>query len=259
MKPFTTLLRDRCRTAGAEPLLTYYDVAGAERTELSATTFANWVDKTSNLLNDEFALAPGDAVSIDLAIDHPGHWVTLVWVAALWQLETVVVIPGSTSVHAADPVLEVIGPERTHEPSGLIPRLAARLHPLGLGFDVALPDDVVDYAAEVRGQADRFVGTPPRPEALAWVDVDRELTQQQLLAELGSDIADQSSAGSSAGSSADSSAGHTRRTVVPGRAWVTVREALIRPVATGGSAVIVRGATEADLRRIAAAERARPS
>ncbi len=240
MKPLSSLLRDRCRTAGAEPLLTYYDLVAGERTELSGVTFANWVDKTSNLLNDEFALAPGEAVGFDLAIDHPGHWVTLVWVAALWQLEAVVAIPGSTSVHAADPALEVVGPERAHEPAGTIPRLAARLHPLGLGFDAPLPDQVVDYAVEVRGQADRFVGGVPGPNALAWVDEHREVSQRQLLEDLGDHVADD---------------GGTRRLVVPDKAWVTVRDALIRPVATGGSVVIVRGAAEDDLRRIADTER----
>src|SRR5262249_8331331 len=45
------------------PLLTYYDDATGERAELSATTLANWVAKTANLLQDELALSPGDRVA----------------------------------------------------------------------------------------------------------------------------------------------------------------------------------------------------
>ena len=45
-------LQRRARTEGAEPLLTHYDLAGGGRTELSVATFANWVNKTANLIED---------------------------------------------------------------------------------------------------------------------------------------------------------------------------------------------------------------
>ena len=38
------------------PLLTYYDDATGERTELSGTSLANWVAKTANLLVDRCGL-----------------------------------------------------------------------------------------------------------------------------------------------------------------------------------------------------------
>src|SRR3954454_15010848 len=82
--PIPELLRARTRTAGGEPLITYYDLAGGERTELSATTFANWTNKTANLLLDLGAV-PGDRVSMPLARTAPGHWVTAVWQLACWQ------------------------------------------------------------------------------------------------------------------------------------------------------------------------------
>ena len=241
MDVFSSQLRARRRTAGAEPLLTYYDLISAERTELSAITFGNWVDKTANLLTDECALAPGDVVELDLALDHPGHWVTLVWAAALWQLEAIVAMPGSTSVRAAEPVLQVVGPERAQEPLGPVDRMACRLHPLGLGFTGALPDGVIDYATEVRGQGDRFVGADPKPEALAWVDEHSERSQRQL-----ADRAD-----SSGGDD-----GRQRRLVLPGRPWSTVRDAVVRPVLTGGSSVVVRGGSQDEQQRIAVTERA---
>jgi len=52
----SNLLAQRVRRNGAEPLITYYDLDSGERTELSAVSFANWVNKTSNLLVDEFLI-----------------------------------------------------------------------------------------------------------------------------------------------------------------------------------------------------------
>ena len=43
-------LEHRVRTAGAEPLLTHYDLDSGGRTELSVTSYANWVAKTANLI-----------------------------------------------------------------------------------------------------------------------------------------------------------------------------------------------------------------
>ena len=60
-------LRQRVRIDGSAPLLTYYDVSSGERVELSAISFGNWVDKTSNLLVDELAVIEGDAISMPLA------------------------------------------------------------------------------------------------------------------------------------------------------------------------------------------------
>ncbi|HZB48967.1 MAG TPA: TIGR03089 family protein, partial [Mycobacteriales bacterium] len=53
----------------AGPLLTFYDDATGERTELSTTTVANWVAKTANLLRDDVGAAPGDRVAVLL----PAH------------------------------------------------------------------------------------------------------------------------------------------------------------------------------------------
>ena len=53
----------------SRPLLTYYDDATGERTELSAITAANWAAKTANLVRDEFGLMPGDVVAVDLPTD----------------------------------------------------------------------------------------------------------------------------------------------------------------------------------------------
>ena len=68
-------LRRRVARQGSQPLLTYYDGREGSRIELSAVTFANWVDKTANLIAD---LGHDDGEPIDVALTetHPAHWVT---------------------------------------------------------------------------------------------------------------------------------------------------------------------------------------
>ena len=55
----THLLDAALRRDPARPLITFYDDATDERTELSVTTFANWVAKTANLARDDLGLEPG--------------------------------------------------------------------------------------------------------------------------------------------------------------------------------------------------------
>ena len=75
------LLRDP-----AGPLLTYYDDATGERTELSATSLANWVAKTANLLRDDLGTAPGDRVAVLL----PAHWQAAAILLGAWTAAAVV-------------------------------------------------------------------------------------------------------------------------------------------------------------------------
>src|SRR4051794_6012094 len=65
----------------ARPLVTYYDDATGERVELSATTLANWVAKTANLLHDEFDVGPGSTVAVAL----PVHWQTTAVLLGAWS------------------------------------------------------------------------------------------------------------------------------------------------------------------------------
>ena len=73
------LLRSALAADPARPLVTYYDDATGERVELSVATFANWVAKTSNLLQGELSAEPGDRLALLL----PAHWQTAVWLLAL--------------------------------------------------------------------------------------------------------------------------------------------------------------------------------
>src|SRR5215211_4587012 len=69
-----------------QPLLTYYDDATGERTELSGVTLANWVAKTANLLVDGCGLVPGDRAAVLL----PPHWQTAAVLLGCWSAGVVV-------------------------------------------------------------------------------------------------------------------------------------------------------------------------
>src|SRR5215207_409121 len=171
-------LRQRARLAGSAPLLTYYDVESGARTELSATSFSNWVDKTSNLLADEVAAGEGDVISMPLAVEAPGHWLTAVWQLACWQVGLVVDLDNPTLSAAV-----VTG--RSWQRYSGHDIFACALHPLGFGFGEPLPNGVRDYAIEVRSHADRYVGYPQEPDATAWVDAERTLSQAGLVSDNG--------------------------------------------------------------------------
>jgi uncharacterized protein (TIGR03089 family) len=208
-------LRRRVRDLGSAPLLTYYDLDSGQRTELSAVTFANWVDKTSNLLVDELMVDAGDRIELAVAHTHPGHWVTLVWELACWQVGATVTIGHQPSAR-----LVVSGPDWAAyaDASDLV---ACSLHPLGLGFPAPLPGGVIDYALEVRGQPDSYAATPQSGLALAWLDAEHQLTQADLV-------------------TGDTEPAR-RRLVRPSDPWTTARLAVVDPVRTGGSAVVVTG------------------
>ena len=150
---FTRSLAQRVARRGAQPLLTYYSAADGARTELSAVTFANWVDKTANLIVD-LGHEDGDPIDVALAEAHPAHWVTLVWIAAAWQRGCPV------NLESTGASLLVVGPgdDRRAEVT-----VACSLHPLGLGFRPPVPG-VIDYA-EV------FVQPDAHDEASSLLDV----------------------------------------------------------------------------------------
>jgi uncharacterized protein (TIGR03089 family) len=70
MTTFAAVLERLLRGDPGRPLVTFYDHASGERTELSVTTYANWVAKTAGLLVDEYDLERGQVIRIDL----PVHW-----------------------------------------------------------------------------------------------------------------------------------------------------------------------------------------
>ena len=156
------LLDDALRADPARPFITFYDDATGERVELSVATFANWVAKTANLLQDEVGAQPGERLALLL----PAHWQTAVWVLAGFAAG-VVVAPGGDPA-AADAV--VSGPDTLDAARACRgERIALSLRPLGARFPQP-PQGFTDYAVEVPAQGDRFAAyAPPAPQDPALV------------------------------------------------------------------------------------------
>jgi uncharacterized protein (TIGR03089 family) len=223
-------LRRWVRDQGASPLVTYYDPDRGERVELSGVSLANWVAKTSNLLVDELDVEPGDAVELTVAEGHPGHWVSLVWMLACWEVGATVTV-GQGAARVA-----VLGPEDPVDAVRADTVLICSLHPLGLPLAGPAPAGTLDYALEVRSQPDQHAAVPQSGLTVAWRDHERQLTQADLVAGPGS---------------------ARRRLVRPTGPWDTTRTALVEPLVGGGSTVVVAGPADAErIAEIAAQERA---
>ncbi len=208
------------RNAGPSPLFTHYDEAAGSRVELSGRTFANWVDKTANLLED-LGTDPGETVHVELLTSAPGHWVTAVWVAGCWQRGCPVI------ESAAGAELAVVGPESQVRGSSTV---MCSLHPLGLGLP-QLPPGCVDYA-DVLAQPDDHLSEPVAPDEVAWLP---HITHEEV---------------------ARTPVRESRRLFAdPGPGWSTVQDLLVAPVLGGGSTVVVTGASSERLQQIADEER----
>lgn len=134
---------------GAGPFLTYYGPDG--RTELSGITFANWVTKTMNMIDDLGDV--DEPVSLGLAETHPGHWVTLVWAAAAWS------VGGSIAACVDEGAeLAVVGPDDARRGNETV---VCSLHPFGLALPTA-PANATDYN-EVLAQPDIALAQPAEP------------------------------------------------------------------------------------------------
>lgn len=150
MTTFAVLLDRLLRDNPGRPFVTHYDDATGERTELSVTTYANWVAKTSSLFVEELDLERGGRLLVDL----PAHWLTPVFVGAAWNV-------GLTVVSDGDADLAVCGPDGIEHHADRLPVLATALHPLGLRFGEPLPDGVHDFGVEVWSQPDAFLPYDP--------------------------------------------------------------------------------------------------
>ena len=169
------LLDAALRRDPAAPLITFYDDAADERVELSATTLANWVAKTANLLQDEFDVGPGSAVAVVL----PPHWQTAAVLLGVWSCGATVLDTAAEDeegLTGADVVLAAadrLAPLEEHEGAEL---LGLSLHPLGMGM-TGYAGPARDFALEVRACGDTFAPyVPPDPAAPGLVVGGLQLT-----------------------------------------------------------------------------------
>ena len=156
------LLAAAVRREPATPLVTSYDDATGERVELSATTLANWVAKTANLLQEEFDVAPGSTVALAL----PVHWQTAAVLLGAWSCGAAVLDTAAEDddrLAGADVVLAAADRLPPLEELGIDPLLGLSLHPMGLGM-TGYAGPARDFALEVRVHGDSFVPyVPPDP------------------------------------------------------------------------------------------------
>ena len=144
---------DAVRNDSAAPMLTWYDDATGDRTELSGATLDNWVSKTANLLLDGVGLAPGDTVAVLL----PPHWQTaaiILGVSAAGLAADLGDLPRPVEALFTTPGRAA---EASAWPTG--DRYATGLLPLAMPLrDV--PPGYVDYVTDVRNYGDHFGGAP---------------------------------------------------------------------------------------------------
>jgi uncharacterized protein (TIGR03089 family) len=136
------------RRDSASPMLTWYDDASGDRTELSGATLGNWVSKSANMLVDGAGLDAGDPVAVLL----PPHWQTAAILLATWS-------GGFVRVTAPQPVGALFGSSAAPDWSGG-ERYATGLLPLAAPMrDV--PPGFSDYVVEVRNFGDFFNAVQP--------------------------------------------------------------------------------------------------
>ena len=155
MTTFPQVLGALLRAEPGRPLVTFYDDATAERTELSVTTWANWVAKVSSLLADDLDVQHGSRLLVDL----PPHWLGTVVLGAAWGCGLEVVWAGDED--AVDAV--VTGPHglgRWAAAAHRVPVVASALRPLAGPFTDGAPDGVHDLGVEVWSQPDAYAAWP---------------------------------------------------------------------------------------------------
>ncbi|WP_019149047.1 TIGR03089 family protein [Timonella senegalensis] len=126
-----------------KPRLTWYG-ADYERIELSGAVLNNWVNKTTNLLVEEF-----DAeASIEFALDLPAHWRLIVWTLATLRSGATAHIGPSTSSDVAALITDRPSDKQAPE------IVAVSLHALARRFDGELPAGAIDAASAVMTYSD---------------------------------------------------------------------------------------------------------
>lgn len=152
------------------PRITWYG-DGGERVELSGAVLENWVNKTANLLVEEFDVGPGTRVRLDL----PGHWRTIVWAFATWRVGACVVTGGGTA--------DVTVTDRPDEHAGTRDLVVVSLPALARRYDGTLPPSAIDAASAVMTYGDTLGWTPSTdPSATALDDGARQVTHAGLVA-----------------------------------------------------------------------------
>jgi uncharacterized protein (TIGR03089 family) len=224
-------LAQAVRRDPATPLLTYYDDATGDRTELSGATLDNWVSKTANLLLDGVGLAPGDTVAVLL----PPHWQTAAIVLGVSAAGLVADLgdrPGPVDALFTTP-------DQVTAASGKATgdRYATGLLPFAMPLR-SLPAGYQDYVLEVRNYGDHFGGAAVSPDDVALAPLSHLAvlrTATSRAAELGVTAGD--------------------RVLVDTRAYPDLIDWLLAPLVAGASIVLCSNLDPAKLDARAEAEK----
>ncbi|MBV9594512.1 MAG: TIGR03089 family protein [Actinobacteria bacterium] len=214
------LFDERVASDPTGPLITYYDDASGERSELSAKSLANWVTKTHYLLVDALGLGAGDVAAVAL----PAHWITVpvllgAWSAGLTVSDTepadVAFVTPTTAARVAT-VTDVyaIAPDAT---AG------------GLGTDA--PVGLEDYVLSVR----------PQPDVWATVRFGADADAAAIRSSDGSTISRAELVDAARVRAGDRGLSWGARVFAP-RPWLTPTDwidGLLAPLAVGASIVLV--------------------
>jgi uncharacterized protein (TIGR03089 family) len=228
---------DLVRSEPGRPFLTSYDDTSGERVELSAATFDNWVTKLANLLVDEWDLQPGEPVRVDL----PAHWQTFVALMGTWSCGLVVCTDPAVAVAAS-----IVGP--TAVAGGTVASdfvLACSLRPLGQAYGTPLPTGWEDWANSVTTQPDVIV----MPRVVRAVDAAR-VTPGGTATH--ADLLDR---GGSAAQRLGLRPGGRLLTDVNPASTDGLDVALLAPLVTGSSVVLLPDSSDARREAVAAQER----
>lgn len=202
----------------SRPLVTYYDEASGERSELSVRSTGNWVAKTHFLLVDELGLGVGDRAFVAL----PAHWISVpVLLGCLTAGLSLTTDPATAQVAFVSPA--TVGPAAPiPDAYAIAPDSAA------VGFRPgAEPEGAQDYVAAVRPQAD------------AWTAVRFGATEDDP----GIDAASRASVAAQSAARAAELGFEPGARVLSAREWSGPADwidSLLAPLAVAGSVVYVR-------------------
>ncbi|MEO7270352.1 MAG: TIGR03089 family protein, partial [Knoellia sp.] len=146
------VLQQMLRSDSAKPrITTYEDTDGptrGERIELSARVLGNWVNKAANALQDEFDIAPGSVVHLDL----PPHWRTAYWALATWSVGATLSLLDSNG--DTPDLLVTTDPDAAAASES--PAVLVTLAGLARSAAVTVPQGVMDEAKELSTHGDQF-------------------------------------------------------------------------------------------------------
>lgn len=216
------LFADAFAADPARPLIIWYDDAISARVELSVATMANWVAKTGNLLQDTVGASGGERLALAL----PPHWFAPVFLLAGFCTGMVLDLD---SLQGAD--VAAVGPDTVAAGVGADAGelVVCGTAPLGGPCRGELPDGALDFGAEAPGHGDLLQPVSPvSADSTALVAGGRTFTGAELVS-------------AAAGRAAELELPSGARVATSGNPADPdgILDALLAPLAVGGSIVLI--------------------